>query len=264
MKKFLYTFVLAAFFTTLIHASPKIETKEVAYTINGQEFKGFIAYPAIKDPKKKIPGVLVIHEWWGENEYARRRAKMLAELGYAAFALDMYGDGKSTDDPKQATQMMNDAVSSGQIQARFDGAKEALIKETFVDQDRLGAIGYCFGGNVVLSMARAGEPLKAVVSFHGAIPEKAVIEKDSIKANVLILSGADDKMAPESAVNEFEKDMKDAGAKVRVVFYKGALHAFTNPDATKLGKMHGMPIAYNKEADEKSWAEMKALFKKTL
>lgn len=240
----------------------EIQTKEVEYSSGQTKLKGFFAWPKLKDPNKKVPGVLVIHEWWGENEYARSRAKQLAELGYAAFALDMYGNAKTTEDPKVAGQWAGETFKSGQVKPRFDAALEVLKKESIVDADRIAAIGYCFGGNIVLSMARAGVPLKAVVSFHGAIPEKQTIAKDSVTAEVLILNGAADKMVPQTAVDEFEKDMRAANAKIKVINYKGAEHAFTNPGATQLGTMHGIAIAYDKEADEKSWKEMKNLFHK--
>lgn len=265
MKKIisLSALLISIFLSSTAHAKGlEIQTKEVSYASGTTQLKGFFAWPILKDSSKKVPGILVIHEWWGENEYARSRAKQLAELGYAAFALDMYGDGKTTEDPKQAGQMMNDTIKSGKIKERFDAALEALKKETIVDAERVAAIGYCFGGNIVLSMARAGEPLQAVVSFHGAIPEKAPIAKDTVKAEVLVLHGADDKMVTQASVDEFEKDMRASGAKIKVIKYKGALHAFTNPDATKLGTMHGIPIGYNREADEKSWKEMKDLFHK--
>lgn len=242
-------------------AETKVITKEISYQINGQPFKGFLAMP---EGTNKVSGVLVVHEWWGHNEYTRKRAKMLAELGYAAFALDMYGNGKSADNPKDAGALAGDAMKSGQIRARFEGAMKALKDEPRVDQSKLAAIGYCFGGNVVLSMAEAGEPLKAAVSFHGSLPKGEDIKKNSVKANVLILHGGADEFVSTDAVKKYEGELKAANANVKVVVYPGAKHAFTNPDASQMGEMHKIPIAYDKSADEKSWSEMKSLFKKVL
>lgn len=260
MKRFAYSLLTFISVATLA-ATPKIETREINYKVNGATFKGFLALP---EGKNKVPGVLVIHEWWGHNEYARKRARMLAELGYAAFALDMYGEGKSTNDPKVAGHMMNETISSGQIKARFDGAMKVLKDEPRVEQDKIAAIGYCFGGNVVLSMAEASEPLKAVVSFHGSYPAHAELKKGSVKSEVLVLHGAEDQFTTKEALEQLKKDLDAAGAKYKVVIYPGAKHAFSDPESSAKGEMHHIPIGYNKEADLKSWDEMKKLFKKTL
>ncbi|MBS1985879.1 MAG: dienelactone hydrolase family protein [Bdellovibrionales bacterium] len=239
----------------------KIETREVEYTVNGAPFKGLLALPK---GTEKVPGVLVIHEWWGHNEYVRKRARMLAEMGYAAFALDMYGKDKHASDPKQAGQMMNEALNSGQIQARFDGAMKVLKSEPRVKQDDIAAIGYCFGGNVVLTMARAGEPLRAVASFHGSMPAPGAVKENSVKAEVLVLHGEADEFVAPTAIEQFKREMTAAKAKFKVVTYPGAKHGFSDPDSSKRSEMHHIPVGYNKDADEKSWAEMTALFKRTL
>ncbi|MEO8387982.1 dienelactone hydrolase family protein [Polaromonas sp.] len=240
--------------------SDAIETREMEYRIDGVPFKGFVALPK---GKGKVPGVLVIHEWWGHNEYARKRARQLAELGYAAFALDMYGSGKVADEPIGAQHLMTEAVNSGKIQARFDGAMQILKSEVRVDPGSIGAIGYCFGGNVVLTMARAGEPLKAVASFHGSLPAKADLKKDSVQPEILMLHGGDDVFVSPEAIAQFKKEMTAANANYRFIVYPGAKHGFTDQDNSERGEKHHIPIAYNKEADEKSWSEMKALFKRT-
>ena len=241
--------------------STDIEAREMEYLIDGARFKGFMALPKAKG---KVPGVMVIHEWWGHNEYARMRARQLAELGYAAFALDMYGDGKTANEPTAAQHLMMEAVNSGQIQARFDGAMQILKSEARVIPNKIGAIGYCFGGNVVLSMARAGEPLNAVVSFHGSLPAPANLKKDSIKAKILVLHGGEDAFVPSEAIEAFKKEMTAANANYKFIVYPGAKHGFTDPDNSERGELHHLPIAYNKQADLESWKEMKALFKKRL
>ncbi len=241
--------------------SDAIETREMEYRIDGVPFKGFIALPK---GKGKVPGVLVIHEWWGHNEYARQRARQLAELGYAAFALDMYGSGKTANEPKGAQHLMTEAFESGQIQARFDGAMRILKSEARVDPSKIGAIGYCFGGNVVLSMARAGEPLQAVVSFHGSLPASADLKRGSIKPKILVLHGGDDAFVSPEAVAQFKQEMTAANANYKFIVYPGAKHGFTDQDNSERGELHHLPIGYQKEADQNSWREMKALFKREL
>ena len=238
-----------------------IEEREMEYRIDGAPFKGFVALPKGNTP---VPGVVVIHEWWGHNEYARKRARQLAELGYAAFALDMYGGGKTADEPQGAQKLMTEAFASGQIQARFDGAVRILKSEPRVDQTRIAAIGYCFGGNVVLSMARAGEPLNAVVSFHGSLPATAILKRNSVKAAVLVLHGGEDQFVSPESVQQFKNEMTAANANYKFIVYPGAKHGFTDADNSERGERHHIPIGYNKEADQQSWSEMKALFKRTL
>lgn len=247
--------------STLAASDAFIVTKEVSYKApDGTLLKGFLAKPKSLTGQS-TPGVLIVHEWWGHNDYTRRRAKMLAELGYVAFALDMYGAGKSTEHPKDAQGFMDAAVKSGQIPARFDAAIRALEADPNVDPNQLAAIGYCFGGRVVLSMAEAGRPLKGVVSFHGALPIDQPIKKDEIKAKMLILNGADDTFVSPETIQKFKKELTDAGANYKFINYPGARHGFTDPDDTRRGKMNHMPLAYNAEADKKSWAEMQAFFK---
>ena len=238
-----------------------IEEREMEYRIDGAPFKGFVALPK---GKGKAPGVVVIHEWWGHNEYARKRARQLAELGYAAFALDMYGSGKTADDPQGAQKLMTEAFASGQIQPRFDGALRILKSEPRVNQKRIAAIGYCFGGNVVLSMARAGEPLNAVVSFHGSLPAPATLKKNSVTAEVLVLHGGEDAFVSPEAVQQFKSEMTAANANYKFIVYPGAKHGFTDEDNSERGERHHIPIGYNSEADQRSWGEMKALFARTL
>jgi dienelactone hydrolase len=206
--------------------------------------------------------VLVVHEWWGHNQHARNAADRLAKAGYVAFALDMYGNGKVTTHPDSAqafaAEAMKDATA---IPGRFDAALAVLKADSHVDGSRIGAIGYCFGGAVVLNMARAGEDLKAVGTFHGALGTQHPAEPGKVKAKLLVQAGADDPMVNADAVTAFEKEMHAAGANLRVIRYPGAKHSFTNPDADK----SGVPgLEYNASADHKSWAELIKFFKKEL
>lgn len=236
-----------------------VKGEEVQYQADGVVMKGYLAYDdAVKDRR---PGVLVVHEWWGHNSYARKRARMLAELGYTALAVDMYGDGKSADHPDTAKQFMSEVAQNLPVmQERFKAARRLLARHKTVDNDRLGAIGYCFGGAVVLNMARAGEKLAGVVSFHGSLGTPEPARYGKVKASVLVLNGAEDSFITAEQIEAFKKEMENAGAKYRFINYPGAKHGFTNPDADVYGPKFNMPLAYNKDADERSWAEMQAFF----
>lgn len=238
-------------------APPGPSTREVAYQQNGTQLNGFIAYPA--DTAKR-PGVLVIHEWWGHNEHVRTSARKLADAGYVGFAVDMYGNGKVTRHPDTAGMFMTEALSNmAALQARFDAALAQLKADPRVDTTRIAAIGYCFGGAVVLYQARAGQPdLDAVASFHGAMPPSAPVAQDAVKAKVLILHGNADPMVPNDSVSAFVKAMSDAGGDIRLVTYALVKHSFTNPRADSIG-MAG--LAYDAQADSGSWQSLLELLR---
>jgi dienelactone hydrolase len=208
------------------------------------------------------PGVLVVHEWWGHNEYARTRARMLAKLGYTALAVDMYGDGKQADHPDDAGKFSSQIANNMPLgEARFMAALGKLKKHYSVDPSRIAAIGYCFGGGVVLHMARQGADLKGVVSFHGSLSTKTPAEPGRVKAKVMVNHGADDPFVPVEEIEGFKKEME--AAKVNYVFnaYPGAKHSFTNPGADQFGKKFNLPLEYDQEADEASWKAMQEFFK---
>jgi dienelactone hydrolase len=260
MRRLLAVLLLA--FSGASHAA--IQTQEIPYTsADGTKLIGYYAYDdAIKGPR---PGVVVVHEWWGLNDYAKRRARDLAGLGYSALAIDMYGDGKNTEHPKDAMAFMQAALKDGKAaSARFQAGLDLLKKQPQTDPDKLAAIGYCFGGKVVLDAARQGVPLAGVVSFHGALVTNTPATPDSVKAKVLVEHGALDSMVTEDNVAAFKTEMDKAGADYQFVSLKGAKHGFSNPDADRLshGEHGGPDIGYNKEADEKSWADMQSFFKK--
>jgi dienelactone hydrolase len=237
-----------------------VKTREVMYRQGGTPLKGYLAwndnYPRTR------PGVLVVHEWWGHNAHARRQARRLAEAGYVAFALDMYGNGRATTHPATAQAFMAEALKQPDVMAaRFDAALDLLKKDPHVDPTKIAAIGYCFGGGVVLDRARAGEDLKAVVAFHGALGTEHPAQPGMIKGCVLALVGGADPMTPPNVLAAFKQEMQKAGVNYQVVVYPGAKHSFTNPDAGKAG----MPaLAYNASADRQSWAEMLKLFRSVL
>lgn len=239
-------------------ASAEIRTREVEYKQGDTPLHGFIAWNDAAQGKR--PGVLVVHEWWGLNEHTRDQAKRLAKSGYVAFALDMYGHGKVADPthPKDAQSFMTEASKDpATLEARFKAALDLLKKDPHVDPEKIAAIGYCFGGGVVLNMARAGADLDAVATFHGALNPTTPAAKGTIKPRILVLTGADDPMVTPSVLEAFKKEMDAAGARYQIVSYPGAKHAFTNPNAGKAGMD---ALAYDADADKKSWAEMLKLF----
>jgi len=233
-------------------AGAAIHTETLTYKLGETFLKGYLAYDDAS--KAQRPGVLVVHEWWGLNDYARHRAEMLAKEGYVAFAVDMYGDGKTTRDAKIAGEWSSAVGKDPAVRkARFQAAFDLLAKQPLVKPGEIAAIGYCFGGGTVLAMAKAGLPLKAVVSFHGSLPTDPV-PPGTIKAKILACHGAADGFVPPEQVAAFQKSLADAGADWEFVSYAGAKHAFTNPEADKMG-LDG--IAYNAAADRRSWSLMR-------
>ena len=257
------TFLASMFFavlaTGLTSADAKVIGKNIEYSAQGIVLKGYVAYDDKIQGKR--PGVLVVHEWWGLNNYTRKRARMLASLGYTALAVDMYGEGKQAMHPDDAKEFSSAVMKNfDTAKARFLAGIDLLKKQPTVDADRIAAIGYCFGGGVVLNMARQGVDLKGVVSFHGSLAAVKPAEPGMVKAKIRVYTGADDKFVPAEAVAAFKKEMTDAKVDFKVVSYPGAVHAFTNPEATQLGKKFNLPLAYNAKADKESWEEMKKFF----
>lgn len=252
MKKFLMTLSLWCLTGAMAHAA--VQGKEVDYEANGTTLKGYIAYDDAF--KGKRPAILVVHEWWGHNDYARKRADMLAELGYTALAVDMYGDGKQAHHPDEAGKFATEVSKNMHMaKARFEAGMALLRQEATVDPTQMAAVGYCFGGGVVLNMARIGENLKGVVSFHGSLGTDHPAQPGMIKARIISFSGEADPMINADSVAGFKREMDHAGAHYRVVTYPGAQHAFTNPEASALGKKFNMPLAYDAKADKDSWQQ---------
>jgi dienelactone hydrolase len=238
----------------------EVVDREVAYEdANGTALKGYLAYDDATNDKR--PGVLVIHEWWGHNDYVRRRARELAELGYVAFALDMYGDGKLAEHPEDAGAFAGAVKKNRPVMlARFRAGHEYLKQDVRVAAGQVAAIGYCFGGSTVLEMARAGEVLRGVVSFHGSLETEHPAVSGSVKAKVLVCHGAADNFISPAAIQSFKSEMEAAGVDYRFKVYEGAKHSFTNPEADWFAKQFGLGVAYQKEADEASWQDMQAFF----
>jgi dienelactone hydrolase len=219
---------------------------------------GYVAWDTAVAGKR--PVVLVVHEWWGLNDYVKRRVRELAGLGYLAMAVDFYGNGKRADNPTDAGNLAGPFYKDpAMAQARFDAALNAVRKYEQADSSKIAAIGYCFGGTQVLNMANLGENLLGVVSFHGGL-QVVTPDKAKLKAQVLVCHGGADPFVPAEQVAQFRKQMDSIGAKYTFKEYAGATHAFSNPDATATGEKFKIPIAYNAAADTASWNEMKTFF----
>ncbi len=241
---------------------PKLKEEVVSYNIDTVTLTSYVYYDEnITGPR---PAVLVIHEWWGLNDYAKMRAKKLAELGYIAMAVDMYGDGKMGTDPAAAEKLAMPFYMNPQLaKTRVDYALENFRKNPNMDATKTAIIGYCFGGAVAIGVARLGGDFKAAVSFHGNL-NVVPANKDLLKAEILVCHGGADPFVPQSELDQFKKQMDSIGAKYSFKVYEGATHAFTNPEATAMGEKFKMPIKYDAAADTASWNDMKSFFKQVL
>lgn len=253
--------VLASLTMTNNQSVAAIRVERIEYTQGGVVLQGILAYDdSVKD---KRPGILVCQEWWGVNEYMEARVKMLAEAGYVAFALDMYGKGKVTKDPEQAGKWAG-AMFADQAAMRERAAAglKVLAERPEVDSTKLAATGYCMGGTVALELARSGlkhsEHLRAIVTFHSStIAAKTPDDNKNIKGSVLVCNGAIDTFVRPEEIESFHKQMADAKVDYQFVSYAGAVHSFTNPNAAS----YGVPgVKHDEKADKRSWAAMKALF----
>ena len=247
--------ILAATLTAAVHA--EVKTMEIDYQDGSVQLQGFLAYDDAKT-QKPAPGVLIVPEWWGHDDYVRGRAKQVAELGYVAFALDMYGKGVKTNDPKEAGKLATQFyMDRNLMRSRAAAGLNVLKSQKNVDPARIAAIGYCFGGSTALELARGGAPLAGVVSFHGGLDFPIAEDNKNIKGKLLICTGADDPMVTQEKVNTFESQLRAAKVNYQINVYSGAVHAFTNPQADS----HKIPgIAYNAQADQRSWRAMVDFF----
>jgi dienelactone hydrolase len=237
-----------------------IKGQEVSYSSGATTMKGYLVTDDAYRGRR--PGVLVVHEWWGQNAYARKRAEMLAGLGYTALALDMYGEGKTASHPKDAGAFAAAVMKNlPEARARFEAALALLKQQATVDHTRIGAIGYCFGGGVVLEMAREGVELAAVASFHGSLAASHRAEAGMLKTRmILVANGAADKFVKPEDIVGLTDELASAGAAFEFLNLAGAVHSFTNPDADILGEKFGLPLAYNTRADLQSWEAMRRMF----
>ena len=254
--KELFVPLLVALLMPVCGVTAAVVTEEIRYLDGDTELQGHIYYD--DSFAEKRPGVLVVHEWWGLDDYAKRRATMLAELGYVAFAADMYGVGKVTEHPDQAQEwMMVNASNVDGWRARANLALQQLASHEKSDSNLLAAIGYCFGGATVMQLAYTGAPVKGVASFHGSLPLPKEDEHPPIDGRVLILHGDSDPFIERDHVEKFKAALTAENADWEMVSYGGVLHSFTNPGADQ----HGMPaLKYDAQADRRSWARLQQFF----
>jgi dienelactone hydrolase len=251
-------------FLSIGAARAAIKEEPVSYKDGEATMKGFVVYDDAK--KGKRPGLILVHEWWGITKHMHNEARRFAREGYTVLIADMYGDAKTADNPKDAGALAGGVMKNPKVmEERFKAARETLAKQPTVDGSRIGAAGYCFGGAVVINMARAGADLDAVAGFHASLglntPAPA---PGSVKAKVLVLNGADDPFVKPEQYAALKKDFDAAHADYRIVEYPGAVHAFTNPEATALGKKFNLPLRYDAKANKEAKAEADKLFATTL
>ncbi|HZJ60770.1 MAG TPA: dienelactone hydrolase family protein [Chitinophagaceae bacterium] len=238
--------------------APSLKEENVTYSGNGVTMHGYVVYDANKEGKR--PAILVVPEWWGLVDYPKMRARKLAELGYIAMAVDMYGNGKIADNPGDAGKMSGLVYQNLKMtKSRFDAALAKLKTYSQVDTSNIAAIGYCFGGGVVLNVARLGDDLKGVVSFHGSLIG-APPNKNLLKAKILVCHGMADQFVKPEEVEKFRKQMDSIGADYTFKQYPNATHAFTNPASDANAEKFKMPVKYNPQADSASWNDMKDFF----
>jgi dienelactone hydrolase len=245
-------------------ANAAIKEEPITYSDGEATLKGFLVYDDASQAKR--PGIVMVHEWWGITQHMHNQARKFAEQGYTVLISDMYGDAKTADNPKDAGALSSSVMKNPTVmESRFKAARDQLAKQPSVNPERIGAVGYCFGGAVVINMARAGADLAAVAGFHASLglntPPPA---PGAVKAKVLVLNGADDPFVKPEQYAALKKDMQAANADYRVVEYPGAVHAFTNPEATALGKKFNLPLAYDAKANKEAKAEADKLFASTL
>lgn len=245
----------AGFALLLGSAQAAIKEEPVSYTAGDTTMKGFIVYDDAGTAKR--PGVVVVHEWWGITDHVREEARKLAAQGYTALVADMYGDARTADNPKDAGALAGSVRKDPSVQdARFAAAMQALKSHATVDGSRIAAIGFCFGGSVVLDAARSGADLAGVAAFHAGLPPAGpAAAAGKVRARVLVLNGQADPFIKPDSVDAFKKEMEAAKVDYRYVSYPDAVHAFTNPEATAKGKQFNLPLAYHPEVDRQAKAE---------
>ena len=240
-----------------------IQTREIQYT--AADGSTLIGYYAVPENSQAIAGVIVAPEWWGRNEYTEQRARELADHGYAALAIDMYGDKKVTTDAKQAYEWMMQTFEDAEtIVTRASAALATLAQQTEVNADKLAAIGFCYGGKVVLDLARSGADLKAVATFHATLAPKAPAQEGQVKAEIMVFHGEEDSMVTLDDVAKFKEEMFAAKVNHEVIVYEDAKHGFSNPLADERAKANGVDLGYNAEVEQKSLAAMYELLHRHL
>jgi dienelactone hydrolase len=257
MKSMLAAMAGLFLFASIVEGA--VKTQSIEYQQGATKLVGYLAWDDATQGKR--PGVLVCPEWWGLTDYARHRAEQLAQLGYVALAVDLYGNGKTTEDPKEAGSLAG-ALKANRalLRARVNAGLEQLKQNENVDPQKIAAIGYCFGGTTAIELGRSGADIKAIVAFHAGLDSPTPADGKNIKARVLVCHGGNDGFISPQDFEAFENEMRQNHVDWQINIYGGAVHAFTNPDADK----HGIPgIAYNAAADRRSWQAMQLFFNET-
>lgn len=243
-----------------LSAHARIVTQPVAYSHGGVKLEGFLAYDDAKTGRVKTPGVLIVPEWWGVNDYVKNRARQIAELGFVAFVADMYGAGVTTTDPKRAGELASQFYGKPLMAERARAGLDQLLQQKSVDAERVAAIGYCFGGATVQALAYSGAPLVGIVSFHGSLLPASAEAASANRARFLICHGAIDPFVKEEDVDKFLASLNEGDFDYQFLVYSNALHAFTNPNADQAAADGLTGVGYNAEADRRSWVHMKVFF----
>ena len=260
MKKMFFAVTMLLFAQSNFAA---VVGRDVEYPAGDKIMKGFLAMD--DSVRGKRAGILVVPEWWGANDYARKRARMLAAEGYVALVVDMYGDGKIATNPKEAGELAGSINKNPPLAlARFQAAEKFLSKQAQVKKGELAAFGYCFGGGVVLNMARAGEPLKAVATFHGILATDVSVKPGDIKSKIRVFTGEADPVVPPEQVSAFKTEMDNAKVDYKLVSYPGVKHTFTNREADSYATQFNLPLKYDNAADNDSWTQALSFLKATL
>jgi dienelactone hydrolase len=252
--------LLLALTLAVAPAFANVVTQPVAYEHAGVKLEGYLAYDHEKTTSGKIPGVLIIPEWWGVNDYVKTRARKIAELGYIAFVADMYGAGLSTTDAKKAGKLAGPFYGKPLMAQRAQAGLDQLLKNDRVDPARVAAIGYCFGGSTVQALAYTGAPLAGIVSFHGGLLPVPADAAAKTRAKILICHGALDPFVKKGDLDAFLASMNEGKFDYQFISYAGAVHAFTNPAADQAAANGLNGVGYNAAADRRSWQHMKVFF----
>lgn len=264
MKLALSALMFSLLLTSCGHMKKDKPTKEtnssqVSFIEDDVAYEAQVQLP--NESTDKLPLVVIVHEWWGRTPYLMNRADMLNREGFATMAVDLYGNNKTVETPTEAQVMATPFYQDPEMGvARLNKYIELAKENPRVDPEKIYVIGYCFGGTQALNLARSGADVKGVVSFHGGLT--TTMKSEGIKAEVLAINGLADPMVPAKDRSQFEKEMKGLKANYRMINYQGATHAFTNPKATEVGQKYGLPLAYNKVADEASWNELLTFLRK--
>lgn len=244
------------------HKKTDVTQEVIDYSTTKSELQGVLFKP---EEKRSKGGILVVHEWYGLNKYAKKRAKMLAKMGYTTFAVDMYGKGKLAKHPKDAKKFMQASLKDPEeLKRKFEAAVKVLTEKGGVERNKIVSVGYCFGGGVSLGMARAGIDLAGVASFHGTLGTENRAKKGDIKGKILVANGGADPMVPTKDVTAFMKEMHEAEVDLKFLNFKGVQHSFTVKGADKKGKKYDLPMGYDKRADKHSWYALRMFLRDVL